>query len=150
MFHATDVPGRAVYAHSEMKQLIDPDTLGLRKKEWNTSVFKEQPIRDQALTTGTDLKNTLLLIKSGLTDEKAIDFKEKKIDPGVDTRNDYTGWNVSTEAEPMKHKTMRTFEENKELLEHTKAKADKLLKTREEKKKDTYKGPLAKQKVLSE
>ena len=113
-----------------MKQLTDPDTLGLRKKEWNTSVFKERPLREPAMTTGTDLKDTLLRIKAGLADEKTIEFKEKRIEPGVDTRNDYTGWNVSTEAESLKHKTMRTFEENKDLMEMTKSKAEKMLKAK--------------------
>ena len=82
------------------------------------------------MTTGTDLKDTLLRIKAGLADEKTIEFKEKRIEPGVDTRNDYTGWNVSTEAESLKHKTMRTFEENKDLMEMTKSKAEKMLKAK--------------------
>ncbi len=57
---------------------------------------------------------------------------------------------MSTEAEPMKTKTVRTFEENKDIMDVTKAKAEKLLKGREEKKKEPYKGPLAKQKELTQ
>lgn len=37
-FSKEDIPQQAKTIKEEIKQLIDPDHLGLRKKQWNTSV----------------------------------------------------------------------------------------------------------------
>lgn len=38
-------------------------------------------------------------IKLGLFDQPQPKIKEKIIEKGTDTRNDYTGWNVSSEID---------------------------------------------------
>lgn len=45
----------------------------------------------------TDLKDYYFKIRHGLQDEKIVDTKSKIIYAGTETRDDYTGWNVSTE-----------------------------------------------------
>ena len=43
-------------------------------------------------------------IKLGLDDAPLQKFKEKIIEPGTDTRNDYTNWNVSVEVNGREYK----------------------------------------------
>jgi len=68
--------------------------LGLRKKEWNSSVaVPANPLLEETH------ERKLIKIKLGLFDQPIAKIKEKRLEDGTDTRNDYQGWNVSTEVD---------------------------------------------------
>jgi len=91
-FAKEELPQHALQAKHDMKDLVDPDLLGLRKKEWNRSVAVARNISEEE-----DFQRKLTKIKMGLHDFPMPKYQEKYIEEGTDTRNDYTGWNVSTE-----------------------------------------------------
>ena len=80
--------------HEDILEFIDPDFLGMRKKEWNTSVAV--PTNPQA---EQDHQRKLLNIRIGLESHPIQKLKDKDIEPGVDLRNDYSGWQISTEID---------------------------------------------------
>jgi len=85
------VPNHARDAVAKMTNLVDPDHLGLRKRDWNISnkpprnAMEEQPF-----------ERKLINVRMGLLDQPHVKMTLPKIEPGCDLRNDYTGWNVST------------------------------------------------------
>ena len=94
-FHSSDIPTHAKAVNQEIKSAIDPDTLGLKKKPWNTSVFAH----DKQQNTEQDL----FMIRKGIKDETVVPAKDKFVYAGTDTRNDYTQWQVSVETPIMLH-----------------------------------------------
>ena len=71
-----------------MKHETDLDVLGRISPNWNQSVHLEKKV---------DLKDLYFKIWNGLIDEKIVPTKSKIIYAGTETRDDYTGWNVSTD-----------------------------------------------------
>jgi hypothetical protein len=72
--------------HDEIVEFIDPDLLELRKRPWNSSVLvPKNPILEETF------ERKLIKIKLGLMDQPIPVIKEKKIEPGCDTRNSYLG-----------------------------------------------------------
>lgn len=115
-FSKEDVPEKAKIIRDQVKDFIDPDLLGLRKKEWNNSVaVPKNPLLEETH------ERKLVKIKLGLFDQPVPSIKEPHIEPGTDTRNDYTGWNVSTELDERARKaelekqTMIATIKNKEM-----------------------------------
>lgn len=76
----------------------DPDILDLKDKRWNASVAA--PNRFDMFEREESHKSKLLKIKLGLTDWEQTSPTRKPYFQGTETRNDYTGWNVSTEFVP--------------------------------------------------
>lgn len=91
-FAKDDIPMDVRDKHHDILEFIDPDFLGMRKKDWNTSVAV--PTNPQA---EQDHQRKLLNIRIGLESHPIQKFKDHNIEPGVDLRNDYSGWNISTE-----------------------------------------------------
>lgn len=77
--------------HNEVLEFTDPDFLGMRKKEWNTSVS----VPTNALAE-QDHQRKLLNIRIGLENHPILKLKDKQIEEGCDTRNDYSGWKTTT------------------------------------------------------
>lgn len=93
-FSQDDIPDKAKEAKAYIQKVTDPDLLGLRKKEWNSSSsVPKNPIQEETH------ERKLIKIKLGLFDQPIPKLKDKFVEPGTDTRNDYTGWNVSTEVD---------------------------------------------------
>jgi hypothetical protein len=64
--------------------------LGLRKKEWNPSAaMPKNPLAEETH------ERKLIKIKLGLFDHPIPKLRPNKIYEGCETRNDYTGWQVS-------------------------------------------------------
>jgi hypothetical protein len=91
-FSNDDMPRKNRAAHQAMKDLTDPDILGLKKREWNTSAaVPKNPTAEETFA------GKLMKIRMGLLDQPIQKIREPKIEPGCDGRDKYTGWNVSTE-----------------------------------------------------
>ena len=94
-FAKDDIPLEVREKHNEVVQFIDPDFLGMRKKEWNSSVsVPTNPLAEQ------DHQRKLLNIRIGLENHPIQKLKDKHIEPGCDLRNDYSGWAISTTINP--------------------------------------------------
>jgi len=91
IFPKEDIPQRASDAKKQMTQLVDPDVLGLRKKGWDNSVAVPLNAQEE------DFDRKLTKIKLGFFDTPLPNYRPTQIEAGTDTRNNYTGWNVSTE-----------------------------------------------------
>jgi len=91
IFPKEEIPKTNYEAKVQMKQFADPDILGLRKKEWNGSVSVPYNTQEE------DFERKLTKIKLGFFDTPLPKYREPKIEAGTDTRDNYTGWNVSTE-----------------------------------------------------
>lgn len=94
-FDASDIPAHVRVAVETVKATIDLDRLRTRPRPWNESVHCDQHKPYPAQVGFDDLK---FEIRNGLRDERVTELKEKSVYVGVDTRNDYTRWNVSTET----------------------------------------------------
>jgi len=92
MFTKEDIPMNKLDAKNQMTQLVDPDILGLRKKDWNSSTYVPFNAQEE------DFERKLTKIKLGFFDTPLPKYREAEIEAGTDTRDNYTGWNVSTEA----------------------------------------------------
>ncbi|KRX03765.1 hypothetical protein PPERSA_04273 [Pseudocohnilembus persalinus] len=93
-FSNEDIPLKALDAKKTIQQKIDPDLLGLRNRQWNNSTSVPlNPLQEETH------ERKLIKIKLGLFDQPQPIQKDKKIELGTETRNDYTGWNVSTQME---------------------------------------------------
>lgn len=91
IFPKEDIPHKAVEAKKQMTHLVDPDILGLRKKGWDRSVAVPLNAQEE------DFDRKLTKIKLGFFDTPLPKYRPPKIEAGTDTRDAYTGWNVSTE-----------------------------------------------------
>eukprot|EP01016_Furgasonia_blochmanni_P050692 TRINITY_DN7870_c0_g1_i3.p1 TRINITY_DN7870_c0_g1~~TRINITY_DN7870_c0_g1_i3.p1 ORF type:complete len:403 (-),score=38.60 TRINITY_DN7870_c0_g1_i3:159-1367(-) len=134
-FSHDDVPNVKRVLHDHIKEFTDPDILNLRKREWNASTrVPKNPLAEETFET------RLHKIKMGLEDGPIQKLTEKKIEAGTDTRDDYTGWNVSTEQDVRQRK--------KDLHAHT-SKIRELNKKKNERiLKGTYNNPVDKQDEL--
>lgn len=94
-FAKDDIPIQVRDIHNNVREFIDPDFLGMRKKEWNSSVSIPM---NQAIEQ--DHQRKLLNIRIGQENHPILKQKDKYIEPGCDTRFDYTGWDVSTAIDP--------------------------------------------------
>lgn len=104
-FHGTDVPEKARQAVIEMKEATDKDIFKLKRPKWNASVSKAKvPIDDND-------ENNLFAIRKGFKDFHPLDNKHGKVYEGADTRNDYTGWNVSNQVPIPLHRQKMIYEE---------------------------------------
>jgi len=92
IFPKEDIPKQKLESKHQMNQLVDPDILGLRKKEWKSSAAVPRNTQEE------DFERKLTKIKLGFFDTPLPNYIPPKIEAGTDTRNDYTNWNVSTEA----------------------------------------------------
>jgi len=92
IFPKEDIPKQKLESKNQMNQLVDPDILGLRKKEWNSSAAVPWNTQEE------DFERKLTKIKLGFFDTPLPKYRPNIIEAGTDTRNDYTNWNVSTEA----------------------------------------------------
>ena len=79
-----------------IQNLIDPDILEMKQKNWNISVNAKEKIRPE-------LKKTIFEVSNGLNDFQVVPIKERKIEEGVDSRNfldiDGKTWNISNKVE---------------------------------------------------
>jgi hypothetical protein len=92
VFPKEDIPKKSYEAKVAMTQLVDPDILGLRKKDWNGSV--SVPVNAQE----EDFERKLTKIKLGFFDTPLPKYRPNKVEAGTDTRDQYIGWNVSVQA----------------------------------------------------
>lgn len=72
----------------------DPDILELKDAKWNSSVAA--PNRFDNFAKEESHKSKLLKISLGLTEWDQVSPGKKPYFVGTETRDDYTGWNVST------------------------------------------------------
>ena len=79
-----------------IKNLIDPDILEQKQKNWNISVNAKEKIRPE-------LKKTIFEVSNGLKDFQVVPIKDKKVEVGVDSRQfmdiDGKTWNISNKVE---------------------------------------------------
>ena len=84
-----------VQSKKEAKDLVDPDILELKKKEWNISYNLKNDVKPE-------LQKKLFEITSGLKDFKVVPIKKKEVTEGVDSRDhlevDGSVWNVSNQV----------------------------------------------------
>ena len=97
-----------VQSKIEVKNLVDPDRLELKKKPWNISYNIKDDVKQE-------LQKQLFEIGSGLKDFKVVPIKKNEIEEGVDSRNhievDGNIWNISNQVNLKDFKT----EDNKKL-----------------------------------
>ena len=78
----------------DAKNLVDPDRLELKKKQWNISYNLKDDVKPE-------LQKKLFEIGSGLKDFKVVPIKKKEITEGVDSRDhlevDGSVWNISNQ-----------------------------------------------------
>lgn len=94
-FDPADVPPHIRATVQSVKATIDLDHLRTRPRAWNGSVHYP---RHQPYDTQVHFDKLKFQIRTGLRDEHTPQIREKRLYEGVDTRNDYTRWNVSTET----------------------------------------------------
>ena len=79
----------------DMKNLVDPDKLELKKKPWNISYNIKNDVKPE-------LQKKLFEIQSGLSDFKVVPIKKHYVEEGVDSRDhlevDGSVWNVSNQV----------------------------------------------------
>ena len=84
-----------IKAKKEAKDLVDPDLLELKKKQWNISYNIKDDVKPE-------LEKKLFEISSGLKDFKVVPIKQKEILEGVDSRDhlevDGSVWNISNQV----------------------------------------------------
>jgi len=141
-FQSADIPDKASDVKKAVKDDIDPDILGIRKRNWNSSVSIPKTVNDKK-EEQDDLNLQLTKVRAGLNDAPIAKYRAKKIPVGVDSRNDYTGWNVSTAQDVGERK--RQLEDERQFVQvmHTK-KNDTFLRT------TGYKGLKQKTKDINE
>ena len=97
-----------VQSKIEVKKLVDPDRLELKKKPWNISYNLKDDVKQE-------LQKQLFEIGSGLKDFKVVPIKKNEIEEGVDSRNhievDGSIWNISNQVSLKNFKT----DDNKKL-----------------------------------
>lgn len=94
----------------DMKNLVDPDKLELKKKPWNISYNIKSDVKPE-------LQKKLFEIQSGLSDFKVVPIKKNFVEEGVDSRDylevDGSVWNVSNQVSLKEFKT----DDNKKLTD---------------------------------
>jgi len=120
IFPKEEVPSKAIEAKKQMTQLVDADILGLRKKGWDRSVAV--PVNAQE----EDFDRKLTKIKLGFFDTPFLKDRPNKVEAGTDTRDNYTGWNVSTEPLNRFQNQRKIDEQIQHAMEKTKAQFKKI------------------------
>ena len=91
-----------VQAKKDAKNLVDPDRLELKKKQWNISYNIKDDVKPE-------LQKQLFEIGSGLKDFKVVPIKKKEVTEGVDSRDhlevDGSVWNISNQVSLKDFKT---------------------------------------------
>ena len=95
-FDSSEVPERARKAAEEMRNFVSADILGLKPPSWNKSTYVDR-VRQYSEQLLPARKN--FEIRVGLQDYTIPKQRPNKIYQGTETRNDFTGWNVSTFVE---------------------------------------------------
>ena len=94
----------------DMKNLVDPDKLELKKKPWNISYNIKNDVKPE-------LQKKLFEIQSGLSDFKVTPIKKNFIEEGVDSRDhlevDGSVWNISNQVSLKEFK----IDDNKKLID---------------------------------
>ena len=94
----------------DVKDLVDPDRLELKKKKWNISYNLKDDVKPE-------LQKKLFEIESELKDFKVVPIKKKEITQGVDSRDhlevDGSIWNISNQISLKKFKN----DDNKKLCD---------------------------------
>lgn len=94
----------------DMKNLVDPDKLELKKKPWNISYNIKNDVKPE-------LQKKLFEIQSGLSDFKVTPIKKNFIEEGVDSRDhlevDGSVWNISNQVSLKEFK----IDDNKKLTD---------------------------------
>jgi hypothetical protein len=100
-FDSNNMPLRARGIRSDVKLSVQSDILGVNPSKWNPSVLldKTKEYHQQVSTPQLHLE-----IRKGLRDISNPLPSHPKLYEGVDTRNRYTGWNVSVEYSSKEHK----------------------------------------------
>lgn len=93
------VPEEVRNVVAEVKDSITLDILGVKASRWNTSTYvaREKPYEAQMNTDKRHFEVTFSQIRHGLRDETVVEKRSNKIYLGTDGRDNYQGWNVSTE-----------------------------------------------------
>ena len=84
-----------IQAKKDAKNLVDPDLLELKKKQWNISFNLKDDVKPE-------LEKKIFEIANGLKDFKIVPIKKKEIIEGVDSRDhlevDGGVWNISNQV----------------------------------------------------
>ena len=122
-FHSSDIPDHIKAVVKEVKGDIDPDILGRKQKRWNQSVYVD--VIDKEI----DERAQQFQIRKGLNDTKLVDPKPQLIYQGTETRDDYTGWNVSTELIPRLQRDREIEEETLVRMGKTRITNDQIMQS---------------------
>ena len=91
-----------VQSKKDAKNLVDPDLLELKKKQWNISYNIKDDVKPE-------LQKKLFEISSGLKDFKVVPIKKNEVEEGVDSRDhlevDGGVWNISNQVSLKDFKT---------------------------------------------
>ncbi len=118
----------------KIKNLVDPDRLNLKKKEWNISYNTNEE-------TKPELEKQLFEIENGFKDFRVIPPKIKNVEPGVDTRDhlelDGKIWDISNQV------SKKDFnEEEKKILNISKENSIKYWRNNDEMRQNESAFPL--------
>ena len=121
-------------AKEKIKNLVDPDRLNLKKKEWNISYNTNEE-------TKPELEKQLFEIENGFKDFRVIPPKIKNVEPGVDTRDhlelDGKIWDISNQV------SKKDFnEEEKKILNISKENSIKYWRNNDEMRQNESAFPL--------
>ena len=127
-----------VQSKKEAKNLVDPDLLELKKKQWNISYNIKDDVKPE-------LQKKLFEISSGLKDFKVVPIKKHEVEEGVDSRDhlevDGGVWNISNQVSLKDFKT----NDNKK-LNHAKENTMRYWKTNNEFRRNEQPFPIPEEK----
>ena len=107
------MPQKSREARTAVRDLVEPDVLGIKSKEWNVS-------NNPKICNYRDIKKDLFEVTQGLNNCHMVPLKEHIVEEGVDSRNymflDGSKWENSVEVNDSALK---------KLHEETKLKAEK-------------------------
>jgi len=95
VFDSELIPEKARKVVEEVKEFTAKDILGIKTPNWNTSTYVDKM---KSYERQVPLDKKKFEIRSGLRDENPVPIKSKNTYEGTDSRNNYTGWNVSVEV----------------------------------------------------
>jgi hypothetical protein len=100
-FDKSHIAPRAAGIKSEVKVSVMKDILGTKKIPWNPTVLldRTKEYHEQISTSQLHFE-----IRKGIRDVSLPLPTQNKIYEGVDTRNNYLGWNTSVQFNPLDHK----------------------------------------------
>lgn len=100
-FDSSHIPVRAASIKSQIKQSTVRDILGTKKTPWNPTVLldRAKEYHEQVSTSQMHFE-----IRKGIRDSSNPPMSHTKIYEGVDSRNDFKGWNTSVQFNLPEHK----------------------------------------------